>query len=155
MKRRQFLALAATTPLAACAGGFNLKDLGESKDTAVFTTETITMFIGFHVAKSENTALDTGLRAVYDLAVKGELSPEAVNTIIAAMNLKDPFQMMMIQRILRLAEMFGAQVLKGEDGTGTVVSLVEIDPVLLEACARGYVDGFNLFKSSKRAGFQA
>ena len=131
------LALVAVSFLAltGCTGmGINF----ENSEMATFTVESIAVPIGYYAAQSPD--IDTGLREIYSLAKTGKLTPEGLNKILDALNTKDPLQIMMLKRALRLAEMAGATVELGQ-----ITDLQGINPATLEAIARGYVEGYDVY----------
>jgi len=126
--------------LAGCAG-LNLKSGTISPELVGFTVETLAVPIGYYSASNE--VLDTSLRNVYDLAIKGQLTAEGVNKIMYLMDTNDPLQLMLIRRGLRLLELAGADIV-GEQ----VLSLAQLDKSLIEAAARGYSDGYDTWMLS-------
>jgi hypothetical protein len=84
------------------------------------------------------------LRNVYDLSTQGKLTPEGVNAILSRLDRSEPFEMLLIRRILRLAELVGAQVVEGN-----IVDVAGIPPEFVNAIARGYVEGYDTFMLMK------
>ena len=138
MKRREFLTGMGVTVLAAGCAGINLKENGEQGVFTLFMVETATVPIGYYAAQSEE--IDTAMRAIYDLAVEGKLTPAAVNKILQLLDTDDPIATLMIGRVLRLAELAGATV----EG-GSVISMTDIDPRVVKAAADGYVEGYDTY----------
>ena len=128
--------------IVGCAG-LNL-NLENNRDVVIYTVESLAVPIGYYAAQNEY--IDTSLRQVYNLAVTGKLTPEAINNIVKGLDVDDPLQILMIKRGIRLLELVGAQV----DGQ-TIVSLAGLDPELVEAAARGYVDGYDTYKLSHQS----
>lgn len=143
MKRRQFLKMAPLGILAGCAVGQNLKPVGEgfSSDLANFTVESLAVLIGYYAAK--NDLVDTALRNVYSLAKDGTLTPEGINIIFKSLDTKDPIQVLMVKRVIRLIGMVGGSVY----GT-QVLNISGLDPALVEAAASGYVEGYNSYQDT-------
>ena len=142
MKRRQFLVAAGSAGLlTACSGKFNLNSIGdgESSELALFTVETIAVPLGYYAGQSE--VADLSLRSIYDLATKGTLTTESVNHILKTLGASDPIAVLLVKRALRLAELAGASV----EG-GSIIDLAGLDPKVVEAIARGYVEGFDTYK---------
>jgi len=123
-----------------CAGTqLKLDGEGFNRDVVIYTVETLAVPIGYFAA--ENDLLDTALREAYSLAMEGKLTPDGVNQILEAVGGNDPLKIVMVKRSLRLLELVGAQL-----DSGLVVSLAGLDKGLIEAAARGYVDGFDTYK---------
>jgi hypothetical protein len=138
MKRREFL-IGAPLLLTACAGSrINLENLTEedNKVFILFTIETTAVPIGYYAAS--NRDVDLALRGIYELAVNGTLTPEAINRILEALDTQDPLQIILIKRTLRLAELAGAKV----EG-GKIIGFANLDPDVIKAVAVGYVEGYD------------
>lgn len=125
--------------LIGCAGWQLTTE--ENHDIVVYSVETLAVPIGYYAAQNE--FLDTSLRQVYNLATEGKLTPEGVNKILAALDTSDALQILLIKRGIRLLELVGAQV-----AGDRVVSLSGLDPELISAAARGYLDGFDTYQLS-------
>jgi len=145
MERRKFLIAAGSAGLlTACSGKFNIKDLGEGDASLIgtYAVETAAVLIGYYAAQVPTA--DKALRGLYDLSVKGTLTPEAINTILTTLGAADPIAVLMVRRVVRLAEMLGASV----EG-GSIISLTGLDPKLVEACKTGYLDGYDTYMATK------
>jgi hypothetical protein len=108
----------------------------------IYGIETAAVAVGYYAAQSPD--VDMALRNVYDLSTQGKLTPEGVNAILSRLDRSEPFEMLLIRRILRLAELVGAQVVEGN-----IVDVAGIPPEFVNAIARGYVEGYDTFMLMK------
>ena len=147
MKRRDFLVGIGSAGLLAGCGKFNIKDLGEGDTSilAIYAAETAAVPVGYFAAQLP--VADKALRGAYDLAVKGELTPEAINIILTTLGTGDPIAVLLVRRAVRLAELAGASVGDG----GTIIGLTGLDPRLVEAIGHGYVEGYDTFMLTQNA----
>lgn len=107
-----------------------------------YGVETAAIPIGYYAAKNDN--IDLAFREIYALGVTGTLTPESINRILIALKAtKDPFALLMIKRVLRLAEKAGATL--SPDGK-TIVSLAGVKPGFVEAIRYGYLEGYTTYK---------
>ena len=149
MKRRDFLTLGGTALLAGCASWGKIDPATgvpviDPKVTE-FLVESAGIPIGYFGAKYAH--LDTALRAAYELAKDGKLTPETANKILALLDAQDPIEKLMAGRLLSAAGLLGAIVIPGvDDIPGRVIDFSNMDPVLIEALARGYAEGFEVGK---------
>ena len=111
----------------------------EAENTGViYGIETAAVVLGYVAAQQPD--IDMALRNLYDLATKGRLTAEGVNSILLRLDMKDPFELLIIRRVLRLAELIGANVVEGQ-----ITDIANIPPEFINAVSRGYVEGYDTF----------
>ena len=147
MNRRKFLAasgIGAAGLLSGC-GTLNSLQLGgsETSDLVVkLTVNTLGVGLGIGAARMA-PEFDLVLRNVYSMAADGTLDTETINKLIGSLRL-DPVGMLLVNRIVKVAELMGANVLGGN-----LTDISPIDPELLAEVASGYVEGYDLEKSAQ------
>lgn len=144
MKRRQFL-VAAPLLVAGCASWLKPGPEGEAPNLSpaitTYLVESAGMALGSLVVQMP-PEIDTALRNVYTLATEGKFDTESINNLINTLiSSDDLIAKLMVNRLIGAVEMLGAEVLGGQ-----IISLEELDPVLLQALADGYVTGYELGK---------
>ena len=141
MDRRDFLSKSLLLTGAALVGCQHVQ-IGDSDDVVVrLTVNTLGVGIGVMAARMPDE-FNVVLRNVYSMARDGKLDPESLNKLIGTLSL-DPVGKLMIGRVVKLADLMGASVI-GEQ----VHSIAGLDPALLNELGSGYLEGYNLEKSS-------
>jgi len=111
-------------------------------DAIIYGIETAAVAVGYYAAQQPD--MDMALRNIYILSTEGKMTPEGVNRILLRLDRSEPFEMLLIRRILRLAELVGAQVVEGK-----IVDVAGIPPEFINAISRGYVEGYDTFMLMK------
>jgi len=114
----------------------------ENDQLGIYGIETAAVGVGYFAAQQPD--VDLALRQIYDLATKGQLTPEGVNQILLRLDKDDPFELLMVRRVLRLAEIAGAEVINGN-----ITDITGIPSSVINAIARGYVEGYDTYMLSK------
>ena len=137
MKAKLFVILIIMMLMAGCAG----MEIPESQ-SVIYGIETAAVVVGYYAAQQPD--VDMALRNIYDLSTKGKLTPEGVNAILLRLDRTNPLELLLIRRVLRLAELIGATVIEGQ-----LVDVAGIPPEFVNAVARGYVEGYDTFILTK------
>lgn len=119
--------------LIACAG-----IPVDQEQSVIYGIETAAVVVGYYAAQQPD--IDLALRTIYELATQGKLSADGVNQILLRLDTQNPMELLMIRRVLRLAELIGATVVDGQ-----IVDVAGIPPKFLSAVARGYVEGYDTY----------
>ena len=114
----------------------------EEDQMGLYGIETAAVGVGYFAAQQPD--VDLALRSIYDLATKGQLTAEGVNQILLRLDSTDPFELLMVRRVLRLAEIAGAEVVGGQ-----ITDIANIPSSVINAIARGYVEGYDTFMLSQ------
>ncbi len=114
----------------------------DNDQAVIFGIETGAVALGYYAAQEPD--IDMVLRAIYEQATKGKLSADSINKILQSLDMKDPFERLMVGRILSLAELVGATVVEG-----TITDATKIPPAYINAIGRGYVQGYDTFVLSE------
>jgi hypothetical protein len=148
MNRRKFL-IAAPLFVAGCASWTEIDpDIGKPPiDPAVtkYLVNTAGFSIGGIVAMLPEE-VDAALRIAYNAALFGNIDVEEINKIVEEfLKLNDVYMKMLVNRLVEALAMLGAVVLDGK-----IESIDDLDPDLLAELGDGYVQGYDLAKSSDR-----
>ena len=146
MNRREFLTGSIVLGGATIAGCAGLQlGQGATSDLVVkLTVNTLGVGLGIGAARMA-PEFDLVLRNVYSMAADGTLDPDSVNELIGSLAL-DPVGLLLVNRLIKVAELMGAGIINGQ-----IADLSPIDPELLAEVASGYVEGFDLEKSTQRS----
>jgi len=131
--KTKFIAILIVVLLVGCSGLQIDKDL-----SVIYSIENAAVVLGYYAAQEDG--VDLALRSIYDLSVHEKLQPENVNQILSHLDVSNPLQRIIIQRILRLAELVGASVIDGK-----IVDITGIPSEFVNAIARGHVEGYQTF----------
>ena len=139
--------LLMVTMLIGCTSWMIDPETGESTippEVAEFGVNTAGFTAGILVSKLP-VWVDTSLRNVYTLATTGKLDIESMNQLIGSFQDADDVVIKaMGNRLIRLANLVGAIVVDGK-----IISIDDLDPVLMNALAEGYVEGYDLAKAAR------
>jgi hypothetical protein len=146
MKRREFL-IATPLALAACTTWIKPEDGSDPvvpPEVIAISVNTVGFSVGILTARL-HPAVDTTLRQVYTVFVEGKLELDELNQLLNELLLDEDLAMRALaNRLVKALEALGAVVIKGK-----ITELEGIDPELAQEFMDGYIEGYDLSKTSR------
>lgn len=130
--------------ILGCSSWFINPNTGEHyvpPEVTEFAANTMGFTAGIAASRLEPW-VDITLRNIYTIAVQGRLNIPELNSLVSKfLKSNDLATIAIANRILKMAEMLDAVVKDNQ-----ILYIEELDPILMNAMAKGYVEGFDLGK---------